>query len=636
MGFKSVMKKVGKGALKVGKVAVPIALAATGVGLPAAIAASAALNAADKKASGGTWKQSLIAGGIGAGTAAIPGGGGLGGSIGGSVAKQGIKSLATGVAKGAATNFATGAGTSLATGQGLKNALKAGGSSAVTNLGTMGTGGFANAAKTVGKNVAMNAGGQLAAQGLQKAGLPGTLAAQGGNVFSNYLGNQLTQPGATPAGQSPKLNTFLPPQGQSGAAGTTGGGMDWKQALLQGGAGALGGAAGGGGWKGALGGGGLGTAGVALRGGGGGQSTNSVGYPNFVSGGAGQGGQDPPGVFRSTTIAPPPQSAGNLPQYTNPPVAADAGGGTKPGGTPSSGFWEKYGPLIAQGGGLVGGMIAGQQATKMAQKRSPEEMAALQGAQGSASQLGRVGGQLTQQGQDYQRAPGQYFQTLLSGNRAAMSQAVAGPTAQITGNYRGAERNLNQQGIRGASRDQAAADLNRQRVSQIAGLTTGMQPYAAEQLAKLGGENIQSGIGALATGGGLHQGLLNSGFDNRKYAREEGGKTGAAIGGLARDLGEVAFKKPAATPTPSQRPQPKPPGPNSLPINQGQVPMGPGVQLDHPYALPVGDYQVPTGPGVSIGTPPPTNVAQMPFNVGNVDFSGRQTTQMPFSRKQYF
>jgi hypothetical protein len=207
-------------------------------------------------------------------------------------------------------------------------------------------------------------------------------------------------------------------------------------------------------------------------------------------------------------------------------------------------FAQKYGPLLTQGAGMAVGAYAGKKATDMAQKRSPEEQAALTAAQTSAGQLGRFGGQAWQQGQNLQQAPGQYFQTLLSGNRAAMSQALAGPTAQITGNYRGAQRGLDQAGVRGAARDVASADLNRDRVSKIASLSTGVQPYAAEQLTSMGQQQQALAPGMLSASGQLQSNLLNQGAGNRVYARDEGGKTAAAIGGLARDVGEVAFRPP--------------------------------------------------------------------------------------------
>jgi len=70
MGFKSVMKKVGKVALKVAPYA---AMAIPGVGIPLGLALQGGLAAADKKISGGSWKDALISGGIGAGLSAVGG-----------------------------------------------------------------------------------------------------------------------------------------------------------------------------------------------------------------------------------------------------------------------------------------------------------------------------------------------------------------------------------------------------------------------------------------------------------------------------------------------------------------------------------------------------------------------------------
>jgi hypothetical protein len=111
--------KLGKGALKVGKIAAPIALAATGVGIPAAIAVKGGLDALDHKVNGGSWKGALGAGALGAATGAIPGGAiagiakGAAGSVGGEVAKQGIGSILKDVGKNVAVN----AGTALVNGK---------------------------------------------------------------------------------------------------------------------------------------------------------------------------------------------------------------------------------------------------------------------------------------------------------------------------------------------------------------------------------------------------------------------------------------------------------------------------------------------------------------------------------------
>lgn len=62
MGF---WGKLGKGLLKIAPYA---AMAIPGVGVPLGMAISGGLSAVDKKVSGGSWKDALLAGGIGAGT----------------------------------------------------------------------------------------------------------------------------------------------------------------------------------------------------------------------------------------------------------------------------------------------------------------------------------------------------------------------------------------------------------------------------------------------------------------------------------------------------------------------------------------------------------------------------------------
>lgn len=532
-----------------------------------------------------------------------PGAGGVGGAVGGNVAKAGLKQVATGLAKGAATNFAAGAGTGLVTGQGVKNSLTSGLQAA--GSGGSATGGLGALAKTVGKNVAVGAGGQLAAKGLQKAGVPGAAAQEGGNVFSQYLGNQINKPGqpatagfgasARPQGAGGINFNLMPNAGGTTGAAAPAGGTNWKGVAATG--------------LGAL------ATGIANRGTGGTTGANS---PTGQTGGPYQAPtttQMPSGSQRiPTSTAPITPVTGQAPQQQ--PVQAPAAPSTPADPNRPASFGERYGPLIAQGAGLAVGAYAGKKATDMALKRSPEEQAALTGAQGAAGQLGTNGQQAWQRGNDLQQAPGQYFQTLLSGNRAAMSQAIAGPAAQITGNYRGAQRALDQSGVRGAARDVAVGDLNRDRVSKIAGLTTGMQPYAAEQLTSMGQQQQALAPGMLTASGQLHSNLLTSGAVNRQYARKEGEKTAEAIGGLAREVGEVAFKRPqggVAQPQPSQTP------PQTATPPQGGTSTPPPVQ---PVMAPPSYKRPATGyPSTNInlptfGTPPPAK--NNPW--GNVSF----------------
>lgn len=200
------------------------------------------------------------------------------------------------------------------------------------------------------------------------------------------------------------------------------------------------------------------------------------------------------------------------------------------------GFIAPAMPWIIKGGAALGGALFGKKAQKNAMARSPEEQLALQGAQQAATGLTQTGQSLLQSGQSSLGGATNYFQTLLRGSRPAMQQAVAAPTAAITDVYRGAERGLARSGVRGAARDVATSDLNRQQASQIAGLVTGMQPAAAQQLAGIGGSLIGQGAGLQQGAGGLWASLLGAGAQNRMYGRQEGAQAGGAVGNLIFDL----------------------------------------------------------------------------------------------------
>lgn len=192
-------------------------------------------------------------------------------------------------------------------------------------------------------------------------------------------------------------------------------------------------------------------------------------------------------------------------------------------------------PLIAQGVGAIGGGIAAKKAQEGAMKRSPEELAALQGAQGAAGTALKEGQELAGETRPWLRQAGGYYSTLLGGNRAAMSQATAAPRAALTDVYRGAESNLARSNVQGAARDVGMAQLARDRASKIAGLTTGVQPMAAEALAKLGSQFAGAGIAGADVGGRLYGNLLGAGFQNRTYGRREGQDAGETWGKFLHD-----------------------------------------------------------------------------------------------------
>lgn len=205
-------------------------------------------------------------------------------------------------------------------------------------------------------------------------------------------------------------------------------------------------------------------------------------------------------------------------------------------------------PYIAQGVGALSSYLS----SRNAGKRGPEERVALQGAQGVAGQLQQTGNHLL----GAVEGPRNYWESLLSGNRAQMAQATAGPRGAIEDVYRGAERGLDHAGVRGAARDVALGDLIREKAGKMAGLVSGVQPAAATALTGI----AEMGPNLLSTSGSLWGNLLGQGTANRQDADRQKQAAGSTAGsylfqlasGLAqayggKKTGAVLPSRPATT-----------------------------------------------------------------------------------------
>lgn len=215
-------------------------------------------------------------------------------------------------------------------------------------------------------------------------------------------------------------------------------------------------------------------------------------------------------------------------------------------------------PFIAPVAGAIGSLWAAKKAGSAAEDHAnqlnQQGQAAFTGAQGAAQNLSSLGTGLVGQGQAT-TAEGlatagkgtNYYSALLGGNRALQSQAVAAPRAAITDVYRGAERNLDRGGVRGAAKDVATADLGRQKAGQISSLITGVQPGAAQALtstglsvAGVGGQQTGQGLGAVGNAGSLLSGLYGPSLGQGQFAQKQGqaagDKTGGMLGGLLFDI----------------------------------------------------------------------------------------------------
>lgn len=178
--------------------------------------------------------------------------------------------------------------------------------------------------------------------------------------------------------------------------------------------------------------------------------------------------------------------------------------------------------------------------SKRAGQASAAQDAALQQQMFGLGQAQRRGGGLYDQSLPMFQQAGNYYKTLLSGNRAAMNQATAGPAAQITSTYRGAQRSLLGSTIRGGARDTALAELNRDRAASLAGLHTGVQPMAAGALAGLGGQGMTMGLNSLlGASTGMNSAAGQFGTNMQLYgqnARQDMQGVGAGVAEILRAI----------------------------------------------------------------------------------------------------
>lgn len=211
-------------------------------------------------------------------------------------------------------------------------------------------------------------------------------------------------------------------------------------------------------------------------------------------------------------------------------------------------------PFAAQGiGALLG---------KKASGPSKGQQAAVAGTQQGAQTLSAAGQPLLTSGLNYASQAGtslapaaQYYSSILS-NRRAASESLAPEQQTALEYYRGAEGKTRRT-MRGGARDQALAELDRQRVGQLAGMLPAARRSAAEGLqgvagtyGSLGTSLTGQGTNALTNAAYIQSGL----FDQATKIREQEAAGGKAWGGFLYDMAsQVPWGKLGKKPLPSSR-----------------------------------------------------------------------------------
>ena len=200
-------------------------------------------------------------------------------------------------------------------------------------------------------------------------------------------------------------------------------------------------------------------------------------------------------------------------------------------------------PALITAGGYIGGQLLANKSAKDAQRaamqRTPEELALIRSQTATSDALRKQGGELFKTAMPGVQSSLNYYQTLLNGNRAARTNAVApemGDTAQeFAGSEDAIKRNL-----RGGERDEALAKNATERASAISRLTTGVRPGAAAGIAGLAPGVLGQGSSDQASSADIVGNLLGNETSNRQganaYGFAAGQSTAAGIGALVSQI----------------------------------------------------------------------------------------------------
>lgn len=139
---------------------------------------------------------------------------------------------------------------------------------------------------------------------------------------------------------------------------------------------------------------------------------------------------------------------------------------------------------------------------------STQQSAAMRQTAQAAPQLMGAGQQTTAAGVQGATTAQNYYKSLLSGGRAGLTAATAPESAAALDYYKGAEGKVTNT-MRGGGRDMALAELDRQKVGQLAVLPAQARAGAAQGLVgasapliNAGANQTQQGLGAAGAGFG--------------------------------------------------------------------------------------------------------------------------------------
>lgn len=205
-------------------------------------------------------------------------------------------------------------------------------------------------------------------------------------------------------------------------------------------------------------------------------------------------------------------------------------------------------PFAIQAGSAIYSHYKNKKANAATQANTAAQGAAAGQQFGAAGPLLQQGTGLAQQGQGTLGAAGSYYKNIL-GSRTAATHALAPEMSSALDFYKGGQGRI-QNTMRGGARDVASAELERQKVGQLANMLPTARANAAQGATAVGG--AQTGAGSALIGQGSNAaatgGYLSGGFQNANEAQiRRNTEAAEAWGRIASGIfGAVANRKKTA------------------------------------------------------------------------------------------
>lgn len=194
--------------------------------------------------------------------------------------------------------------------------------------------------------------------------------------------------------------------------------------------------------------------------------------------------------------------------------------------------------LVGLGGAAVSSLVG-----RGGRKRTEQAITSLTGQQQEASKfaLGEAK-QTLGQAREALQGPLEFYQTLLGGDRTALTETLAPEIGTVVGQFDTARKNIAQFAPRGGGRSAVLGESRFKVADIITQLLAKSRREAAGQVAAIGGQLGALGSSELATAGGIAGGTISSLLVRREQEIAAQTQLGTGIGKLLAQI-VAEFKK---------------------------------------------------------------------------------------------